>query len=318
MLISLLLFNFWFTIVIISSLIGCILFIVSIILFLKKKNSQNSGKFTTRKGIAIVIFVVSLLFLFPLGITITGEVIVSEMQNSKDKKIIEAIENKIIVQENEWKYGFEYNGKYLVPLNILMNSDNYEISGKFKNLEKIGALVIENSYKYYSFYKISNDSGYNIYYVGYESFVGNDYYSRTFVDKNEYESILNYYNTSNFSVSALWKSAPEINLRNSSKKLNLNINDKCEKLIELFHNVLDDVSNKKRVSTSVKGDYECMLFTLKSNDNVFTVDLCVYTRKDEMIVYLNEYKVENEIVEKYKEILFSLINDSQTELLQQI
>lgn len=47
-----------------------------------------------------------------------------------------------------------------------------------------------------------------------------------------------------------------------------------------------------------------------------SIDLYVYTNDDEMILYLNEYKVESEIVEKYKEMLFSLINDSQSELLQ--
>ncbi|MBO5138616.1 MAG: hypothetical protein J6B89_03140 [Bacilli bacterium] len=315
--ISILIVNLWLFIVLVSSFIGFILLVVSIILYLRNKKDQVNKKLDVYKKIAIILLVISILFQIPLGISVFGVIVNSKVQNFKDKKELESIENKVSVQQDKWKQGFDYNGKHLIPVNIFMNNYNYHSYGKFKNLDKIGALVIKDSYNYYSLYQINNNSGYKIYYVWVESFAGGEYYSRTFVDKNDYTSVLDYYSTSNFSVSALWKSAPvNTTLRNNWKKLELNVNSERDKLISLSHAVLDNVSNKKRTIHLYEDDYDCILFKIRSDDGVFTIDLSIYTKDDEMILYLNEYKVENEIVNKYKQMLFSLINDSQVELLQ--
>ena len=68
--------------------------------------------------------------------------------------------------------------------------------------------MIEKTTEVYSFYELDNDSGYKIYYVRVSEFVGGEYYSRTFVDENDYDSVLEYYNTSNLEISALWRTAP--------------------------------------------------------------------------------------------------------------
>lgn len=316
--ISIILINFLAFIVLGSSFIGFILFVTSIILFLRRKKLQQGGKNKNGKMAATVLLVISLVFQIPLGISIAVITIGSERQKVKEKEEFEAIEDKVYAQKEEWKSGFEYDGKRLVPVSILMNSENYRSSGKNKNLEKIGTLVMDGSYNnYYSIYQITNDSGYDLYYVWVESFAGGVYYSRTFVDEDDYDAVLKYYVTSNLSLSACWKSAPEnTGLRNQWVKSDLNIDEKQDELIQLTHEVLDDVSYKKQTINTSEEGYDCILLKIESGDGVFRLDLEIYTKDGEMAVWLNGYKVESEIVEKYKEMLFSLVNDVQTDLLQ--
>lgn len=317
--ISLLLINFLAFIVLGSSFIGFILFVISIILFLRKKKTQQGGKNKNRKIIATVLLVISLVFQIPLGISIAVITIGSERQKVKEKEEFEAIEDKVYAQKDEWKSGFDYDGKSLVPVSILINSDNYRSSGKNKNLEKIGTLVMDGSYNnYYSIYQITNDSGFEIYYVWVETFAGGVYYSRTFVDIADYDAVLEYYVTSDLSLSACWKTAPEnMGLRNQWIKSDLNIDEKQDELMQLTHAVLDDVSDKNQTINTSEEGYDCIVLKIESGDGVFRLDLEIYTKDEEMMVWLNGYKAENEIVEKYKEMLLSLVNDVQTELLQQ-
>jgi energy-coupling factor transporter transmembrane protein EcfT len=296
-----------------STLIAFVFFIISMILFLKAKKQKKYIKKTS----SIVTLVISIILFLPLLITIFILSINSKIQDEKEKTIIESIENKVVVTKDKWKEGFEYNGENLVPVNIFMNSDNYNSSGVFKNLNNIGALVIENTNYYYNLYEIDNDSGYKIYYVWVESFVNGKYYSRTFVNENEYDSILQYYNTSDLKISALWKSEPQdTELRYVQKSLNLDINNYRDKLIQLSHEVLDDISNKKLGGIPLQNYDKYMEFEIKSTDKVFTISLRIYTKDDEMKLYLNKYEVEDKIVQKYKDMLFSLIDDAQKELLQ--
>lgn len=176
---------------------------------------------------------------------------------------------------------------------------------------------MEGSYDNYSLYQIINNSGYDLYYVWVESFAGGEYYSRTFVEEKDYEAVLEYYENSNLSVSVFWKSAPEnTGLNYQWKKLDLQVEDKQDALIQLAHEVLDDVSDKKRTANINNDGYDCIIFRMESEDGVFSVDLEIYTKEVKMMLWLNDYEVESEIVEKYKELLFSLMQDAQTELLQ--
>lgn len=59
-----------------------------------------------------------------------------------------------------------------------------------------------------------------------------------------------------------------------------------------------------------------MEFKIQSADKVFTIDLKIYTKNDEIKLDLNRYEVEDKIVQKYNEMLQSLINNTQKELLQ--
>ncbi|MBD5481725.1 MAG: hypothetical protein HDR15_04235 [Lachnospiraceae bacterium] len=298
--ISILLANLWLGIILISTLIAFVLFIVSFILFLRKKKKQK---------IAIVLAVLGFVFLLPLGITLTAGLIFSGKENAERRQYIDSIENKIYVREDEWKEGFTYDGKELVPVNILMNDDRFE-------LVYLGALVIEKSDRYYSFYQVENDSGYEIYYVKVTTFVGGEYYSRTFVDKKDYDAVLDYYNNSELAVSALWTTMSDAILNRTWKRLELHLDDRREELLTLSHEVLDDISDKKVCNTSRRGYDENLFLRLQSDDGVYRVELCIYASGGEMVLFLNEYEVESEIVEKYKDMLFALIQDVQTELLE--
>ena len=59
-----------------------------------------------------------------------------------------------------------------------------------------------------------------------------------------------------------------------------------------------------------------MEFKIQSVDKVFTIDLKIYTKNDEIKLDLNRYEVEDKIVQKYNKMLQSLINNTQKELLQ--
>ncbi len=297
--ISILIVLFWLIFVVLSSIAAVTLFIISIILS-KKRNAK-------------VILGISLLLLIPLGITILGVVIAAQKENRESRERLELIENKFSLPKNEWREGFVYADKTLVPVPIFMNSCNYYSD----NLVYLGAAVIENSYDYYSFYKIDNDSGYDIYYVSFADFSYREYFSRTFVDENDYAAVLGYYSASDLSVSAFWESAPEnVGPKYVRTRLDLDINDRRDEWIQLCHEVLDDVSGRKQSVTLYRDGYDCMSFQIKSDDGVFTVDLYTYTKNDEITLYLNKYEVEDEIVEKYEEMLFSLIGETQAELLQ--
>lgn len=46
--------------------------------------------------------------------------------------------------------------------------------------------------------------------------------------------------------------------------------------------------------------------------------IAIKTKDNEMKLYLNEYEVEEKIIEKHKDMLLSLINDTQKELLEKV
>lgn len=315
--ISILLLNFILGFVFLSAFVGLVLFIVSMVLFRRKKKAGNPMK-KANKASAIALLVISLICFLPLGISVVGIAFISGMESTKEIEKLEAIENKVYVDRYEWKDGFDYNGEHLVPVNIFVNSENYRSHGKYKNLDKIGALIMENSNDYYSFYQIRNNSGYDLYYVWVESFSGGMYFSRTFVKERDYEDVLDYYEDSDFRISALWKSAPEdTHLRNNWTSLDLHMEGgQREELVQLTHEVLDDLSDKRQVSTSWDKNYEGISFQLKSDDSVFSIHLSIYTKNEDMVVFLNNYQLEDEIVERYKEMLSSLIREAQAELLE--
>lgn len=316
---SIILVTLWFGFVLLSTVGALVLLVISLILFLIRGKVQNGrkAKAPVRKGIAITLLVLGCLLLLPLGITACAASMGSGLLNMGKIQEVEAIENKIYVPSEDWKNGFDYDGKELVPVPLFINDAQYHSSGKYRNLEKIGALIVGSSTSHYTFYQVENNSGYEIYYVKVESFAGGEYYSRTFVDKEDYDAVLDYYGNEELSLRALWQSAPEYTgLRNLWESLDLKPDDRSGELFALFHAVLDDVSDRRRVSTSRQGDYECIALTFQSDDGVLFVKLYIYTKDEEMILYLNDYEVESEIVEEYKAMLFSLIEDARTELLQ--
>lgn len=92
------------------------------------------------KRCAFAILAAGFVFLLPLGIIISGIAIISELQGVEERQAemrriqaFEAIENKIYVK---------------------MNDDFYHTTGVLQNLEKVGALVIEDSNEYYRFYQL--------------------------------------------------------------------------------------------------------------------------------------------------------------------
>lgn len=316
---SLILIALWFGFVILSTVGALVLLIISLILFLIRGKAQNGrkAKAPVRKGIAITLLVLGCLLLLPLGISACVIAMGIGRGNMEKIQAVEEIENKIYVQGDEWKNGFDYDGRELIPVNLFINDEQYRSSGKNRNLQKIGALVMENSTSYYTFYQVKNNSGYEIYYVNVESFAGGENYSRVFVDQNDYDAVLDYYGDEELSIRALWRTAPEYTgLSNIWENLDLKLDDRGGELFALLHAVLDDVSDRRCVNTSRQGDYECIVLTFQSDDGVLFVKLYIYTHEEEMAVYLNDYEVESEIVEEYKEMLFSLIEDAQTELLQ--
>lgn len=46
------------------------------------------------------------------------------------------------------------------------------------------------------------------------------------------------------------------------------------------------------------------------------MDLSIYIKEDKIIVYLNGYQVEDDMINEYKDLLWKLVKDAQTELKQ--
>lgn len=314
--ISILLADILMLLVLGSAFIALVLFIISMVLFSKNKKAQKEGKANIKKTGAVITLVASMILFLPLLSTVLVTSIYAKVQDHKDKEFIESLDNKVYVKRDEWKSGFEYDGRNLVPVGIFINSDNYRSDGDHKNLEKIGALVIKNTNSYYSLYELDSDSDHEIYYVWVESFRGGEYYSRTFVDEKDYESVMKYYESCDLKINVLWRSAPqETGLSNIIHGLELDIGDHSKELTELSHEVLDDTSGRERVSTSSDGYDEHMEFEIRSTDGVYTVDLVVYTKQDDIELYLNSYKADGETVQKHRDLLLYLVDEAQKELL---
>ena len=130
---------------------------------------------------------------------------------------------------------------------------------------------------------------------------------------------MEYYNTAHFEASAIWRTAPEeTKLHFNWESLDLNIDDNRDELIELSHEVLDDIPNKERVNPLSENYEISMEFRIKSNDNVFTIHLVIYTKQDEIKLRLNDYEAEEKIVEKHRDMLLYLMDESQKELLDKV
>ena len=94
-----LLFVFMFTVA--SSITGIVLFILSIILRIREKDSQHNEKGGTGKRKAGVILAISLFLQIPMIVIISGVVISSAVRKAREIKSFEAIENEVIEREEE-------------------------------------------------------------------------------------------------------------------------------------------------------------------------------------------------------------------------
>lgn len=315
---SIILIALWMGFVLLTGFGALIFLVVSLILFLVKRKAKNGGKAYGTKGAAIVFLVLGCLLLLPLGITACGIAVTIGLDNMKKIQTVEAIENKIYVQDDEWENGFDYEGRELVPVSFFINDEKAYLNNRSKNIEKIGVLVPDSLNTHYEFYQMENSSGYGIYYVKVPAIAGKEQYFRAFVDRMDYDAVLDYYGNASLSIKALWKSAPvSSRLGNTWKNVDLNLDERREELFFLLHAVLDHVSDRKHISILGEEDYDCIRMQICSEDGVLAVELCLYAKEEEMILYLNDYEVEREIVEEYKEMLFSLMGEVQTELLLQ-
>ena len=318
---SLIVIGFWLVIIVVASILGAICFVISLILLLtkSKKEKLSQKKSKVKLVIGIILMVISFGCQVPLGITVLGSAFGSHKMKAEQKAVWDAIENKVFV-DSTWVNGFDYNGEHLIPVGIFTNSENYYLPDHNRhNLNQVGALVFSED-DYYNFYTIDNNSGYEIYYVWVSSFANGEYYSRTFVKEEDYDAVLNYYKQAEgYSASVLWGSAPEeTSYANNWKSMDMYMDNRVDWLTALSHQVLDDVSDKKTVGVSsyrdIEGCDDYMEFRVKSKDGVFTLDMYVYTVGDAMTLYVDDYKVDDEITSQYKGQLLDMINAAKEEL----
>ena len=298
-------------------LLGCavialVLLVISMVLFAVSKRHARSAGY---KVGAVVTLIFGILAAAPPVVMVILCLVGYVVDEGKKAKEIAAIENKAVVSGDEWREGFEYNGDWLVPVPIFMNSDSYKHYGDNQNLYEIGAVVQKYSNDYYSLYELVSDSDYPIYYVWVEGFAGGEYYSRTFVKREEYDSVLDFYSTCPLAVKAQWSTAPAgTELSNRWVQVKTDITEYRQALMQLADDVLSDVSGKYRVRESVPEGYDEIAFRIQSEDGVFRLDLTVGTGEDGRVLYLNEYRVSDEIVEKYEKLLDALVETAEGEL----
>lgn len=321
--ISIMMLGFWLTLIISASALGVIFLIVSLVLLLIKSRKErlNQKKNKIRKTIGIIFLVLGIGLQLPLGLTWLLGAFSAQKREVVERAKWESIENKVLVDKN-WPKGFTYNGDELIPVPIFSNSDNYReiLQGK-GNLSQIGSLVFFEDYYTNNFYQLENNSGFDLYYVWKESFANGEHYSCTFVKKEDFDAVLDYYNQAvGYTASVLWKSAPEETSFSSSwTYLKQPMDDKLVWLIPLCHEVLDDVANKRTSGAPLYNnmDYcdDYMNLNIASKDAAFTIGICLYTQGENLFLYLNDYKVEDEIVDQYREQILELIAQVKAEML---
>lgn len=298
-------------------LLGCaaialVLLVISMVLFAVSKRHARSAGYKVGAVVTLIFGILAAAPPVVMGILCLVGSVVDEGKKAKE---IAAIENKAVVSGDEWREGFEYNGDQLVPVSIFMNSDSYKHYGDNQNLYEIGAVVQKYSNDYYSLYELVSDSDYPIYYVWVEGFAGGEYYSRTFVKREEYDSVLDFYSTCPLAVKARWSTAPAgTELSNRWVQVKTDITEYRQALMQLADDVLSDVSGKYRVLESVPEGYDEIAFRIQSEDGVFRLDLTVGTGEDGRILYMNEYRVSDETVEEYEKLLDALVETAEGEL----
>jgi hypothetical protein len=315
--------GFWLTLIISASVRGVIFLIVSLVLLLIKSRKErlNQKKNKVRKTLGIIFLVLGIGLQLPLGLTWLLGAFSAQKREVVEKAKWESIENKVLVDKN-WPKGFIYNGDELITVPIFSNSDNYSIVSQGNgNLTQIGSLVFSEDYYTNNFYQLVNNSGFDLYYVWKESFANGEHYSRTFVKKEDFDAVLDYYNqAAGYTVSVLWKSAPErSSYPNNWTYLAQPMDDNLVWLLPLCHEVLDDVANKKISVVPLYNnmDYcdDYMNLNITSKDSVFTIGISFYTQGEDLYLYLNDYKVEDEIVDQYREQILELIAQVKEEML---
>lgn len=294
--------------------LGIIFVVISCNLSRKSRYAPNTAIQRRKKTQSIIAFLIGLAFINPYG-SIRGEMIFTELEKEcSDLVWIISIKDKAYVYENEWRDGFELNGKKFVPLKI---RDNYQYD-TFDDINDGGVLMIKKSLSYHVLRDLKNDSCYHIYHIYLERIERHS--STTFVAEDDYDSIMEYYENADLEVTALWETAPEnTQLRNMNTKLDLKIDN--DEWMQLTHEMLDDTSKNEsftNISTGEGRQYsdEVMEFTVNSPDNIIATTLNVYIKDDKMDLIFNGYVLNDEIIEEHKDMFMSLIDDSQKELLQ--
>lgn len=294
--------------------LGIIFVVVSYNLLRKSRFAPNTAIKRRKKIQSIIAFLIGLAFIYPYG-SIRDEMIFDGLKKEcSDLERIISIKNKGYVDEDEWRDGFELNGKKFVPLKI---RDNYQY-GTFDSQDDGGVLMIKKSLSYHVLRDVKNDSGYHIYHIYLETIERHS--STTFVAEDDHDSIMEYYENADLEISALWETAPEnTQLRNANTKLDLKIDN--DEWMQLTHEMLDDTSKNESFTNKSTGEGrqysdEIMEFTINSPDNIIATTLKVYIKDDKMDLIFNGYVLNDEIIEEHKDMFMSLIDDSQEELLQ--
>lgn len=133
------------------TIFGIILVIVSIVIFIKKKNDKQATKISYVTP--IVIFLVGLAFILPIGITVIGG-----MYNNYK---VENLKNVIWADERYWKKGFEYNDKQLVKFDKL----HYGYKSWLVKYKNVANIRFEGTHKYKPVYKIENEIPFDLFFV---------------------------------------------------------------------------------------------------------------------------------------------------------
>lgn len=309
--IGLFILNIILFLVVISTTISFFLFVTAIIILLINKKNKNNKK--QHKVAFNVILIFSILFLIPLFLTTFGFISIDTRITREKQEEINKLENKIYIKENTIKESIIYNNNKLVPIYLFSNTKTFNKKYIQDNLIEVANLVIKEKKDYSKLYKIPNNSNYNIYYIGnFNSQIDLD--SRIYAEEKNINKIINYYSNTEFKIDALWLTAPSyLNINNKIINTNINYKDN-KKIVELSKEVFNDSKNNKKEEYIDDNGKDEIIINLYTEDNIYEINLEIYIKDNSYELYLNDYKVEEKLKNKYKEVIYNLVEQVEYNL----
>ena len=282
--ISIIIANLLLFLLTILTVVGLIFLILSFIM--KKKNNSKLKK---------IFSIIGLIFEIPLLLMILISNVHGYKYNKSKENEIKKMQNKIYVNENTWNKGFEFENKELVPISLLYNSANYS---QYNNLKQVGTIVYKHSVSYNHLYEVKNNSNHTIYYVWEESGDPKQKYTRTFVEKDYYDEIINYYKNTDYIISIL--------IKNIWQSVDYDDQNQIKRIIEIADNTLNNYDYKKESLDDIAGG-ETYNYNLYSTDKSLLIEMKIYKKNNKIFLYINDFRVDDEVVNKNIDLMNSLM-----------
>lgn len=298
-----------------TACVGVILLIISAVLFVLHRKAVAAGR-ASRKNIGgIVTCIVGGANMLPL-IIITVLISINNIsQNIQYNQELNAIQNKAYATGDDWKDGFTFDGKQLVPVHLLINHSSYSTDAR----SEVGALVINGTNSYFNIYTIENDSGFTIYRVWVSSFRGGEHYTCTFVAEEDYDEVIDYYRNAPLDVYLIERQTTDDSDGDFPfSKLSLDLTGRQEDIMDATMEILDNHPDIATAPNSINGRGAFTKLEFCSSDDVLTIEIICIETEGNIEFWIEGFPLEGEASESYEQVLTDLMTEVKSELRKMI